>query len=180
MRLLKTPTFLLIIFVLLNSCVSNLDFDKVDELGLTPAFTSPLISFEVDQSRFVDEVNNIEILSFTEQSRFEIFDNEGIKNHLIQASVSMFIDNEIDRSFNVFIDFLDDNDDVTFSFMPFGIEAKESREVPQFISVDGHPEFLNSTQIRIRIDMISNGNLLDTNIPNKFRFRSIGFYYFNI
>lgn len=180
MRLIKAPTFLLIIFVLLNSCVSNIDLDKIDELTLTPVLNSPLFSFELDQSKFVDEVNNVEVLTFTDITPFDVFSREEIAENLLEMTIGMYVDNDIDRRFNVEIEFLDEDDNITVDFVPLNIGPNEKNlNFSQRIAVYRSPVILSTRKIRFTVRMISNGNLLDTTLDNKLRFRSVGTYLFN-
>ena len=149
MRLIKIPTVLLFLFLFLNSCVDNLNFDDTD-LNLTPTFTSPLISFNLNQNDFIDQINNVDDLEIDAiVGDFTVLQSDGVRDNLTRLQINMEISNQFDRAITISVSFEDDLGNITFvhpSFVVLSNENNFKREINILIS--NNPLFLASKKIK--------------------------------
>jgi len=179
MKLNTRPSILVFFVFLLSSCVNNLDFDD-HSLNISPVYETPLISFSFAQEKFVDVINNVPIVSVSESSRIEAFDNPVVQDYLRKIELDLEIDNEINRDVTVVVDFLNANSQIVHTLLPFQVSANSlNNSFNPVINVGSTPGILQTRRIQITIT-ISSGPLLDPNIFREFRFKSKGTYFFKI
>jgi hypothetical protein len=111
----KIPKILVFAFLFL-SCSSDLDFDQVNDLKLTPVFVANLAYFNVPASQFVN--NGSEQIMF-DVTDFDAFKEEFFRDNLVKAEFDFEIENTIVRAFTIEVLFLNDNDQLlqTVTFM---------------------------------------------------------------
>ena len=138
-------------FLAMISCVDNLDFSQIEDYNATPEYTSSITYFTILAKQFFNQagVQQSERIDVTD---FRIFDNSYIRNNLVKVDFNVEIKNEFDRSFTIQIDFLDDNNLVTYSFLkPLIITANklDYTNPTEEILISNHLIFLNTTRIKI-------------------------------
>ena len=170
---------LLLLFVLpfINSCVNNADFDQIN-VDIEPIVNVPIVYFELDQLDFFDIDNNVEIEVITDITDLEIFESATVRENLRRLDIRYEIEKSFPRTFTFFLDFLDANDNVTYSFEPIGINAGIGRiENAQILNLEANPQVLNTTKARVSVRLSASSSTLDPNIERFIRFKSIGFFY---
>tara|TARA_R110002073_G_scaffold293194_2_gene458793 strand:+ start:72040 stop:72582 length:543 start_codon:yes stop_codon:yes gene_type:complete len=180
MRLIRIPIVLLFLFLFLNSCVDNLNFDDTD-LSLAPVFTSPLISFNLNQNDFFDEVNNVDNLEIDAiVGDFTILQSDGVRDNLTRLQINMEISSQFSRGITITISFEDDFGNVTFTDPSFVVFSGDNfkHEINIFTSSD--PLFLTSKKIRFNVRMTPSITPLDPSVSRSFELKSTGTYYLNI
>jgi len=178
MKFTTKPLILLLIVAFFSSCADNLDFDQI-QLDIDPVFTTPIVYFELNQNDFFDEVNAVEITTVTDISDFTVLQSSTVQDNLTQAVFNFEVENRFDRTFIIKIDFLDDNDNITYSVSSFAILAGDLDYVSPQIRVypSQTPDFLNSTKLNISVNIQPSPNQLDPDIPKTLTFKSSGTYY---
>jgi hypothetical protein len=102
------------------SCSSDLDFDQVNDLTLTPVYVANLAYFDVPANKFIDNGSAQEI-AFDIQP-FKAFKEKFFKDNLIKAESDFELENTINRPFSLDISLLGQNDEV-LDTMTFDIPA---------------------------------------------------------
>lgn len=181
MKLIKTPSILLFLFLLLSSCLNNLDFDNID-IDHNPVLNGPFLSFTLNQTDFFDSVNNVENLTITTVvGEFDILQSDDVSNNLVRAEFDMIISNQFNRNLTVIIDFLDEFDNFTHRAAPFTVVAGNTNFFTEIdISVVDNPAFLRTRRVSVEIRMTASSTMLDPTIPREISFKSSGKYFLNL
>lgn len=172
---------LLFIATLLSGCLNNIDFDQVN-LDIEPVINVPLVSFELDQLDFFDVDNSIEIETVTDISDLEIFESSTFQNDLLRFDAIFQMSKDFERIFTVNIDFLDVNDNITFSTATMVLLNTRTRlDARVNINVSEFPLILNTSKVRIRIRLIPGvSTIIDPDVARKFEFKSVGVFYLRL
>ena len=97
--------FILTIFSL--SCTSNLDFNQVNTLKVTPVFVANFASFDVPANEFV--TNGIEQTISGSLINFDIFKDAFFNDSLTRADLFFELNNTISRAYKIKLYFFDAN-----------------------------------------------------------------------
>jgi len=177
MRFKYKPLILVFTLSLLYSCINNADFNQVD-IDATPVLNFPLVFFELDQLDFLDDTSTIELDSITDVTEFDAFQSSTVRQNLGRVDLLFEIENMFDRNFQVEVDFLDDQDNITYSFQDLtiasGIDFIELRES---VIIERNPLILNTTKARITVRLSSSSGILDPDVEQRFSFKSVGIFY---
>lgn len=177
MRFKLHPLILLVILPFFNSCINNADFDQIN-VDVEPILEFPLVFFELDQLDFLDDTGTIEIAAVTDVTDIDVFTSSTVRDNLGRVDLIFQIRNRFERGFQVEVDFLDANDNVTYSFqnisVPDGLNFVEIREN---IVVSQNPNILGTTKVRVIINLTASSVQLDPDIERSFEFRSVGVFY---
>ncbi len=119
----------------MSSCFKDTDFDQADNVVVRPVVALNLIFFDINATRFYDEVTNTPILVVRDTTALELLDSDGIDDVLIGAEFSFNFTNSIPRDFNVSFDFLNDINEVRYSTSTLVNEGTINNPV-ETISVD--------------------------------------------
>ena len=180
MRFKLKPLILLAIFSLFNSCINNADFDQVN-LDIEPIMNIPLVYFELDQLDFFDVENNTEIEFRTDITDLDIFESSTIRNNMYRLDLNYSIQKDFTRTVTLFVDFLDVNDNVTFSFVPIGLNpAINDINSTQVLDTEANPQIFSTTKVRVTVRLTPGSAPLDPDIERFIKFRSIGVFYLRI
>ena len=174
----KLPVLFFVLFMF-ASCVKQLDFDQVNDLSISPAYKSPLVHFNVNQTDFL--LNTVEIPTITGEFPFTIIDNSFVKENLKEVELEFEINNQFSRKFTLGILFLDDNDVVTYSFPTFVINPNTVSLIQKTsILIANNLRFLDSTKMQFTISLLpsSGGSVLDPDILQTLAFKLAGTYFF--
>jgi hypothetical protein len=171
---------LLFIATLLSGCLNNISFDDVN-LDVEPILNVPLVSLELDQLDFFDVDNSIEITTVADITDLEIFKSSTFQNDLLRIDFTLQISKNFERTFIAEVDFLDVNDNVTYS--PDIVIIQENQdivEVEPIAIVSQTPEILNTVKLRVTIRLTPGTNTIDPDIAKKFKFKSAGLFYLRL
>lgn len=125
--------FILVIFSL--SCSSDLDFNQVVDTKLKPVGVANLSTFSVQAHEFVDDNDNSERLVLGEIISFEMFKDPFFTRSIKRADFFVEIDNTINRSYTVSLNFFDSNKILIYT-IPITVPA-----------YSGSPNVVNKTEI---------------------------------
>jgi hypothetical protein len=95
------------------SCTSNLDFNQVNTLKLTPVYVANFATFEVPANEFV--TNGVEQTVSGEVSDFDVFRDTYFKKSLTRADLFFEFNNTINRAYKINLYFLDINNNPVYS-----------------------------------------------------------------
>ena len=112
----KNLTWLCAIFLmsfLFASCIKDTDFDRADDIALTPVIELNLIHFDLYGSDFFDAVTSTPILTVRDTTEIRILDDQEIHESLIRAEFYYKFTNSIPRDFDVDFQFLSEENDTT-------------------------------------------------------------------
>jgi len=107
---------LLLCFFALFSCVQNdkIDFTQVDNLNFNQQIKGSLLSLKASLPDFGD-VNNLPFTTYEFNSPIDVFNNTTIQNELVKTTLKFQFDNTFNRDFEFQFNFLDVNNNLTFS-----------------------------------------------------------------
>lgn len=180
MRFKVKPLILLAIFSLFNSCINNADFDQIN-LDIEPIMNIPMVYFELDQLDFFDIDNNQEIEFRTDITDLDIFQSSTVRSNLYRLDLNYNIEKDFIRTVTFFVDFLDDNDNITFSFVPIGLNpAINDISATQVLDTEANPQIFATTKVRVTVRLSPGTAQLDPDVERFIKFRSLGVFYLRI
>ena len=177
MKFLLFPIKIFFLLFFFSSCSDTLSFDQVD-IDIEPIVNVPIVYFELNQNDFFDVNNGIEISSIADITDFDILQLQTFQEKLIRADFNFEIINRFDRSFQIKVEFLDSNGNQTFSLSDFNVSSRDlNYSATRSIIVQDSPRFLNSTKLRVQINLFPSSNLIDPTISNTLVINSAGTFF---
>lgn len=165
------------LFIVFNSCQSNLSFDNI-EIDTNTTITLPLISFDVNQNRFYDFTTNMEVNQISDTTRYEFFQEKIVRDNITRYDLSLELNNRFDRDFFVEIVFLDSLNNRTHSFNNFRVQAGELNfTTDRTVIIADTPQFIDTSKFVINLDLRPGTNPIDPNVQQSFEFKSQGTYF---
>lgn len=182
MKWFKSYKSLLIVLVLLSSCgISDLDLEQIKDYSTTRVFKLALAQFTIDQNDFLDTTGAEITIPIGENAGFLFFiNNPSLRSNLEKIKFELEVNNQFNRDFIGEIQFLDDNDNKTHVFDGITIKAKDSLHKQTLeLTISNNIQFLNSTKVKfeVQLEPSSDGSVLDPNIDETLKFKSVGVYY---
>jgi len=184
-RLLYSKFRLCLCLFLLTSCVEDVDFDQPTDITLTPIAESSLIFFEVEGNAFV--VNGFEVQTVTDEiSNIEIFQDDFVNEDLERVELYFEINNQIERRFDMQIDFIDIDGQLqrstTFSVVPSEDGQTTTTEHIETFDEASIDQLKNTYTLRftLRMQPSDDGSILDENTTETLELNSRGLFYFRI
>ncbi|NVK53679.1 MAG: hypothetical protein HWD85_12155 [Flavobacteriaceae bacterium] len=181
MKNLRIIITLLIFANVSISCVKSLDFEQIDNFSPNPIYTTTLAYFTLNQQNFYNPITSTDILFPIEDiSQFTVLENSYIRKNLLKVELDFALENQFDRQFELKLDFLDVNNNITHTFTPFVVAPMDANFTrKETIQIANNRQFLSTKKIRISIQMSpsSNGSNLDPNQERKLRFKSAGTFF---
>lgn len=172
--------YIFIVFSLctLYSCVDNLDFDQI-EYSATPVYNAPIISFDLTQNNFINPVTNTDITEISDAADFTYLDSSLIRDNLERVELNFEIHNQFDtRSFSIFIEFLDENNNPTHPVISFTVQPNQLLIPPlETIIISNNQDFLRTRRVRVRAEMSVSTTPLNPNTIQNLSFKSAGTFY---
>jgi hypothetical protein len=169
---LKKISFLLS-FLLIISCTEELDFDQVEDFVFEPVLTASLTYFTVQPFQFFDEFGN-QKFTIEEVAGFQAFSNDFFTDSVIKIIFNAEFKNQFDRDVQIQVDFLDENNNVVYSFKPILVERKDVNPDPykEEIIISEYPDILSTTQARVTASLEDTGVQMNSTDPSEFQFKS--------
>ena len=172
--------YLLLIFSLsaLYSCIDNLNFDQI-EYSATPVYNTPLVSFDLNQSNFIDPNTNTDIPIVSDITDFTFLDNSFVRDNLERVELNFELNNQFDnRSFSFSIEFLDANNNATHPIINFTTQPNQLLVPPiETILISNNQDFLRTRKIRVSVEMSTSTTPLSPTIIQNLSFKSAGTFY---
>ncbi|MDT7833477.1 hypothetical protein RQM59_13910 [Flavobacteriaceae bacterium S356] len=172
--------YLLSIFSLstLYSCVDNLDFDQI-EYSASPVYNSPIISFDLNQSNFIDPTTNTDVTTVSDITDFTYLDNSFVRDNLQRVALNFEVNNQFDnRTFSFSIEFLDANNNPTHPIINFTAQPNQLLVPPiETILIANNQDFLRTRKIRVSVEMSTSTTPLSPTVIQNLSFKSAGTFY---
>ncbi|GAB1307630.1 hypothetical protein KH5_03130 [Urechidicola sp. KH5] len=100
-----------------SSCISDIDFDQVDDIAIETEHLATLVYFNVDVNSFLDDLGN-ELLISSDTLELPIFNGPYNENYLVQVDFNFEVSNTFDRDFEYQYEFLDEFYNEVYEFSP--------------------------------------------------------------
>lgn len=175
----------IIVFVIMTSCIKDVDFDQIDNFSLTPVLASSIVYTEVEAIRFVENGMELEIVRDS-VANIEIFEDEFVKDNLVKVELVFEATNTINRTFNLKIDFLSDEDELQHTISFDAVESTFGNNIITNYTEIFEDDNLDDLKLITKMVMTltiypsANGTNLDENSTGKVSLKSKGIFYFNI
>ena len=182
MKWFKSYKSLLIVLVLLSSCgISDLDLEQIKDYSVTRVFKLALAQFTIDQNDFLDTTGAEITVPVGEEAGFLFFiNNPSLRDNLEKIEFELEINNKFNRDFEGKIQFLNANNVKTQSFDDINIKANDTLHKQTLtLFIANNTQFLNSSKIKFEVKILpsSDGSVLDPNVDETLKFKSVGVYY---
>jgi len=169
---LKTTTQVNIIVSLLNSTsIDNtlgaslkINLNATLDLNTGQQVEASLISIDASLPNFTD-VDNLPFTTFDFNTLLDVFNKNEIKDNLQKVEVHFEIDNTFNRDFDFVFDFLDANDNITYTIF-INLDKTTQTTFDQVIEGTDLQNLKNSRKINVHISVV-NATTID-NTPNAF------------
>lgn len=171
---------LALLSLLFASCISDVDFDQVDDIEIITPHLLTLVYFDADANFFLDDLGN-EVLAISDTTELPIFEGPYNEEYLIQADFDFKMSNSFDRGITVQVLFLDEIDNNIFVFAPMRVAQNDLNfERVQVIGEANIPSVVTSKKMIINILMDSGSTPLDPNNNMKLDFQSGATFLYKI
>lgn len=105
----------LITFIVIQSCVKDVDFDQVDDASIQTSYISTLVYFDLEPIKFLDEYNN----EITWTSDFiEAPISTESQDYLERVEFTVITENTYNRDFKIDVVFFDENSAPVYQLKP--------------------------------------------------------------
>lgn len=161
------------------SCSSDLDFDQVNDLQLTPAFVTNLSNFDIPANEFV--TSGVEQTVLLDIPTIDIFNKTFFANNVNKAELFFEFNNTINRGYSIDIVLLNVNNvplnNIHFDIPPYsGVGNLVTRTE---VFTNSRLNLLkNTTKIAFVITMLSGPPLSESSLGN-LKMRSSATAYFS-
>ncbi len=112
------------ILIIFSSCTDGVDFDRTDEIILTPEVEASLIFFDLDSEIFSSVDDDDDELIFTDITPLEFLDDTPTQENLIEVEIEVLISHTINKDFINTSRFLDRQGNLQYEFS-FDVPASE-------------------------------------------------------
>ncbi|PQJ82577.1 hypothetical protein [Polaribacter glomeratus] len=159
-------------FLVLTSCYESLDLNQLDDHVSKPVLTSSLTYFTLVSAQFFDS-NGIQQNSISDSTQFKGFENSYIRDNLVKIDFNAEIKNEFDREVSLQVDFLNNSNNVVYSFTTILVEKEDLNfKFLEEIEIASHPTILNTTKVRISTSIENTGTQMNPNDTRELVFKS--------
>jgi hypothetical protein len=169
------------IFLLITSCVKDVDFDQSDDLSIQPKYVASLVHFTISQDKFIDDLGN-ELIKISENFSTPINTSTIANENITKAEIQFKTSNSFNRIFIIVIKLYDIDGNVTFSFNPITLNPNTSN-IPQKQTIQGADlnNFVRSNSATMEVILLpsTNGSVIDANIAKSINVQVSGLFYLN-
>ncbi|MCF6351343.1 MAG: hypothetical protein L3J23_10010 [Flavobacteriaceae bacterium] len=168
---------LLLMSVIITSCVSDVDFNQVDDISIQPIVKSSILYFNATTNDFIDPITNDPITFISDTTDMRLFDSSLAQEDVTKIVLKFNIENTFNKNFNLEYIFFNEANEVITS-IPFNIINNNILE--QEISYENGDlqNLLSAKKIAVIATIEVNQ---DSTTPSMFlNFQSAADSYFNI
>ena len=123
-----------LLFVFFSACVKDTDFDKANDIVLSPIVDLDLIYFDLPAITFFDTISSIPILTISDTTDLPFLNDQDIVDKLKRVEFSFRATNSIQREFQVEFQFLTDENEISYSSqIPIDQGTVANPEVTEYI-----------------------------------------------
>ncbi|MDX6746704.1 hypothetical protein SHK09_07865 [Polaribacter sp. PL03] len=135
-------------------CSQSLDFDQIEDYAIKPSITSSLTFFTIDATSFASAFGVPIITEISETSDFKLFENNFVKNNLVQLDFDIQVVNKFNRDFTMKILLLDEDDNLIYQLKDLNITANNlDFKQREEIVVATNSNVINFTRIEITLSL---------------------------
>lgn len=165
--------YTLLCFLVLTSCYESLDFEQLDNYVSKPVFTSSLIYLKLLPGHFFDDSGENQQNRISDITIFKGFENEFLRDNTVKVDFNVEVKNEFDREVTFEVDLLNDNNAIIYSFVPIVVQSNDL-EYTFFeeIIIAQNPNVLNTTKVRISVEIENGGDPLNPKDISEFELKS--------
>ena len=170
MRIYKIIFLLLFIFLSLNSCMSKLDTEQVNDIEFKNEFNVSLVYFNLKETNFIDVSTGTTNTFKTDFTTTDIFKIEFIRDYLDRAILKIKIDNSFNKAFSINI-ILTDIDNNTLQIIPLNLNQNESSslEIEYLKGTQDFTNLLETRKVAISVNMSNDSNVVTDDMKLKFQ-----------
>jgi len=162
----------------LTSCVKDVDLNQAKDIGLKPKLQIDLLTFDVNETDFVDTLTNQKKTIIRDTVRLEFLDDSYIQDDLVEVEFSFKYINSFPQSFHNKISFLSENNSaqhvVEFNINPGDINNPSVTEVIDLIEFDQIQVIRRSIKMAVEIEVLPGNEPFN----GEMKFQSKGLYSF--
>lgn len=164
---------ILICFLILSSCAESLDFNQLDDFSLTPNITSSLIYFTVTPAHFFDASGTIQQNSISDLTDFKGLASKSVRDAVVKIDFNVEIKNEFDREVTFRVEFLNNSNNVLYTFEPLIVASKElDYTFFEEIIIDSNPDILMTRKVKVTLELETTGTQMNPSDLSEFEFKS--------
>ena len=157
---------------LITSCYESLDFKQLNKLLIKPVFTLSLNYFSIIPSQFISS-NGTQQISISDITDIRGFQDVYITNDIVRLEFNAEIKNELDRDVTINVDFLDRISRLTYSFTAIIVDSNDLDYIYlEAIDIVSYPDILNTSKVRVRLELENTGVPLNPMDTSEFEFKS--------
>jgi hypothetical protein len=169
---------IVIFFFICTSCYESLDFNQLDHYLEKPVLTSSFIYFNALPKQFFDASGMVQKNTISEAIDFQIFENGFIKENVVEMDFNIEIENQFDREVKVYIEFINKNGLVIYTFAPIEVASNNlDYKFLEQIVISENPGILNVSKIKLTLELEETGVQMNPNNTNEFKFKSSLTYF---
>jgi hypothetical protein len=158
--------FLLVVFF--SACVKDTDFDKANDIVVSPIVDLDLIYFDLPANRFFDNATSSPILTVRDTTGLPFLNDSEIRDNVKRIVFSFTVTNSIQREFQLDFEFLNRGNNVVYtSQMTVFSGTIENPTVVEFIDTVEGQDLLNLTKaerLAVSVAIASSNQNLSGNI----------------
>lgn len=155
--------------MLFVGCVSDVDFDQIDDIEINTPHNITLAYFDLDATSFSDDLGN-QSLFISDTTEFPFFNNSGNENYLVRADFNFEAANSFDRAITFEFKFLDQFENETYEFTPLVVAANNLNFSQQETILENDIQALVQTQYAVvSILLEASSNPLDQSMNFEFK-----------
>lgn len=170
--------FLLVVFF--SACVKDTDFDKANDIVVSPIVDLDLIYFDLPANRFFDNATSSPILTLRDTTGLPFLNDSEIRDNVKRIVFSFTVTNSIQREFQLDFEFLNKQDSIVYTTQaPIALGAIDNAVVVQFVDTVEGQDLLDLTQaerLTVSVTITSSNQNLNGNL----NLQSIATYYLEI
>jgi len=177
--LISKLSLILFCFLVITSCVKNLDFSQIEEYSISPEYTVSLTYFTILPFQFFNKAG-VQEAEKSDITDFRVFENSNVRDKLVKLHFYVEIKNEFDRDLTLQISFLDDNMNVTHRFNDLKVIANNlNYQFDETIDVSANPNIKSTTKVRVVV-IDNSAKPLNDSAKTEFEFKSSVNIYMNV
>ena len=151
----STYLYCLIILVSLLGCVSDTDFEQVDDIAFTPEVTLNLIFFNLNAEEFFNTTTNTPRLTVSDTTALVFLGNTTITGSIQKIEFEFNFTSTIPRTFQADFEFLQNNNAVSYTTSTVVAAGSAANEVATLFveEVEGQDldALTNASKVVVRI-----------------------------
>jgi hypothetical protein len=157
-----------LIFIFFSACIKDTDLKQADEIAVSPVIELDLIHFDLPANSFYDTIASNPILTLRDTTLLRFLNDQEVGAYLKRAEFFFKFTNAIQRDFQVEFQFLNEQNDTTYTSQNFVNQGIVSNPVvTEYIeNVDGASleQLILANKVVVSVTIPSSNANLEGNI----------------